>query len=77
MVQRIKGRRCDFCQVLRKKPGHKSQEVSLVRIGTSLTDSIYEGVLTTSLHHSNICRACSQTLQSLFKNPKMEGKVLQ
>jgi hypothetical protein len=73
MVQRIKGRRCDFCEILRKRPHNeqKAVEVAMVRISAHVPGQLVQ------LHSCDICRTCSQTLQSLFKNPKMDGKVLE
>jgi hypothetical protein len=73
MVQRIKGRRCDWCEVLRKRPHneHKNNDVAIVRAAIHVPGQLVQVL------PLDMCRQCSQTLQSLFKNKKMEGKVLQ
>jgi len=73
MVQRIRGRRCDWCEVLRKRPHNESKnnEITIVRAAIHVPGQLVQVL------PLDMCRQCSQAIQSLFKNPKMDGKVLE
>jgi hypothetical protein len=87
MVQRIKGRRCDWCEVLRKRPHneHKNNDVAIVRASIHVPGQLVQ-VLPLDIceycgrpaigmrKHLRICAACTRDSIRAFLNQKENRK---